>query len=178
MGFNAGNHPKDSDQGQGYAPPVPEGIYNVTVKDARFMTTKSEKVLDDSAISWLVQQGDDDAKDGRTRAGDKARNVYVTMEVTSPNHKGREIREWHLYTHPSITAMKIGREKLSELSHACSIMEWDQPSDLVGSEIVVHTRVERDPRYGDKCKVKLYRQGGSISTKVPEPPFDDEDLPF
>jgi hypothetical protein len=178
MGFNAGNHPKDSDQGQGYAPPVPEGIYNVTVRDARFMTTKSEKVLDDDAISWLVLQGDDDAKDGRTRAGDKARNVYVTLEVNGPNHKGREIREWHLYAHPSITAMKIGREKIAELSAACNVMEWEQPSDLVGSEIVVHTRVERDPRYGDKCKVKLYRTGGEVHVGEGRPSFDDEELPF
>jgi hypothetical protein len=157
----------------------------VKLVKAQFMNTKSEKQLDEAAVAWLVQSGDEDAKGGRCRVGDKAKNIFVTLEITGPHHVGREIREWHLYTHPSITAMKIGREKLAELSYACGKLEWEHPSELVGNELVVHTRVERDPRYGDKCKIKQYQAPGSaLATAdaghgaVTHEPFNDGDIPF
>ena len=178
MGFTTGKHtsgPRETESQ--HQPPVPEGKYSVRIVDAKYSAVKSGKQIDEAAVAWLVSQGCPDACAGRVRNGDTAKNLFVTMEVVGGTHAGHKIREWHLFWHPSITAMDIGRSKVEQLSLACGALSWDEPSELVGAELTVHTRIERDSRYGDKVKVKLYEPSGQAAQQAP-PAFDDQDIPF
>jgi hypothetical protein len=178
MGFTTGKHTSGPrNQEAQHQPPVPEGKYSARVVDAKYAAVKSGKQIDDESLAWLVSKGCPDACAGRLRVGDSAKNLFVTMEIQGGSHAGRKIREWHLFWHPSITAMDIGRGMVEQLSVACNALSWDQPNELIGCELTVHTRIERDSRYGDKVKVKLYEPAGQAAQQAP-PAFDDQDIPF
>ena len=179
MGFTTGKHTgnQGNQESKRHQPPVPQGTYHVRISDAQYSAVKSGKQIDDESLAWLVSKGCPDACAGRLRVGDAAKNLYVTMEIVDGSHAGRKIREWHLFWHPSITAMDIGRGMVEQLSVACGALSWDEPKELIGCELKVHTRVERDPRYGDKVKVKLYEPAGQAAQQAP-PAFDDQDIPF
>tara|TARA_R110000751_G_scaffold4223_2_gene20247 strand:- start:296 stop:736 length:441 start_codon:yes stop_codon:yes gene_type:complete len=145
--------------------------------DATYSAVKSGRQMDKESLAWLVSKGCPDACGGRLRDGDSACNLFITLEVMDGTHSGKKIREWHLFWHPSITAMDIGRGMVEQLSIACGATSWDSPKELIGSEVFVHTRIERDDRYGDKVKVKVYEASGS-SPASGAAPFNDQDIPF
>ena len=181
MGFRSSNFAPDGPSPQSRVGTIPNGDYVVEITECNFVPVKNMDSLSRESIQYLMDCGDEDAKNGTVGVGDPSINLFTKFRVIEGNHSGYEILNWCLYLHSKPTALRIGREKMAAMGFACGYPDWDSPSELVGKVLMLETQIRSSEQYGDKTNVKRFKQAppGAAQPTAPAVTVEnDDDIPF
>lgn len=126
--------------------PLPEGEYDVTIKDAPIALTK----------------------DGT------GQYIKLRLDVTGPTHQGRVIFSNINIRNKSETAERIGRSQLHSIMSACGLVTLEDTDQLIGGSLTVKLTIRparTDPatgkRYEASNDVKSYRSSAGNTSARP-----------
>ena len=181
MGFRSSNFAPDGPSTQTRVGTIPNGDYVVEIIECNFVPVKNMDTVSRESVQYLVDCGDEDAKNGTVGVGDPSLNLFTKFKVLEGNHSGYEILNWSLYLHSKPTALRIGREKMAAMGFACGHPDWDEPSELVGKVLIVETQLRSSEQDGDQTHVKRVKPapaGAANAVKPTHPVENDDDIPF
>ena len=107
----------------------------------------------------------------QTKSG-TGRYIAVRYDITGPTHQGRVVFSNLNIENANPKAEEIGRQQLRALMESVGIAKLADTDQLIGSNVKVKLKIERDEQYGDKNQVAAFsKQEGAApaSAKSPAP---------
>ena len=107
----------------------------------------------------------------QTKSG-TGRYIAVRYDITGPTHQGRVVFSNLNIENANPKAEEIGRQQLRALMESVGIAKLADTDQLIGSNVKVKLKIERDEQYGDKNQVAAFsKQEGAApaSAKAPAP---------
>lgn len=105
----------------------------------------------------------------QTKSG-TGRYIAVRYDITGPTHQGRVVFSNLNIENANPKAEEIGRQQLRALMESVGIAKLADTDQLIGSNVKVKLKVERDEQYGDKNQVASFsKQEGAAPAKASAP---------
>ena len=130
---------EDMPKGGGSFEPLPAGWYSAVISSADITQTKSGT----------------------------GRYIKIRYDITGPTHQGRAVFSNLNTENPSAKAEQIGREQLRALLESIGIAKLSDTDQLIGRNVKIKLKIERDEQYGDKNQVTLFAANGSAASPAP-----------
>ena len=105
----------------------------------------------------------------QTKSG-TGRYIAVRYDITGPTHQGRVVFSNLNIENANPEAEKLARQQLRALMESIGIAKLENTDQLIGSNVKVKLKIERNEQYGDKNQVAAFsKQEGSVAAKAPAP---------
>lgn len=93
--------------------------------------------------------------------------IAVRYDITGPTHQGRVIFSKLNITNANPKAEEIGRQQLRQLMEAIGLAKLADTDQIIGGNVKIKLKVEKDEQYGDKNQVSAFAkpEGGSSAPK-------------
>lgn len=102
----------------------------------------------------------------QTKSG-SGRYIAVRYDITGPTHQGRVIFSNLNIENMSAKAEEIGRQQLRALMEAIGLPKLGDTDQLIGLNVKIKLKVEKDEQYGDKNQVSAFAANGSAPAAKP-----------
>jgi len=122
---------------------LPAGWYTATINDVQVKQTKSGT----------------------------GRYMAIRYDITGPTHQGRVVYSNINFENANPKAEEIGRQQLRSLMEAIGLARLTDSDQLIGGNVKIKLKVEKDEQYGDKNQVNGFASSGAVGAapKAPQP---------
>lgn len=104
--------------------------------------------------------------------------IAVRYDITGPTHQGRVIFSNLNITNANPKAEEIGRQQLRQLMEAIGLAKMADTDQLIGANVKIKLKIERDEQYGDKNQVAAFsKQEGAAPAKAHAPAAKSSSAP-
>jgi hypothetical protein len=102
----------------------------------------------------------------QTKSG-TGRYIAVRYDITGPTHQGRVIFSNLNIENANPKAEEIGRQQLRALMEAIGLAKLGDTDQLIGANVKIKLKIERDEQYGDRNQVSAFATNGSAPVAKP-----------